>query len=246
MSHNCKELGSLTNKSRLDPQPVIISHDGAGDDLLAMTLLLSYSNVRVIAIVLTPADSCLEPALQSVIHILNLLHQTDIPVFVNSQSVVNDFPVSWRDQSYKDYEALQSLPITNYVDIMVNYNLESIVDMLPIESVLFIETGPLTALARMLKIPQVVAKVKHVYWMGGKFRPELSHFVIPYGGDGSQSWNAYCDPLSANYVLESGCPLTMITQEVTEIVKITPEFYDRLPDTISGKIFKIIYGLVKG
>ena len=110
--------------------------------------------------------------------------------------------------------------------------------------IVWLETGPLTALAACLdKEPKVSQKITKLIWMGTSFVTLINGTSFCPGTDGSQEWNAFCDPKAMATVFESDIDITVCTRELCNKVKIDLDFYESLPDTISGNIFKKIYSL---
>lgn len=240
-------------------EQIILSHDGAGDDLLGMLLLLTY-NVDIKAIILTPADAYLEPALENIQMILNVTNKNNIPITINNVSFKNDFPKEWKEQSYNDNEVLRT--ITKYQENMKYVppsklnGYELLVEILSRSSdrsIIFIETGPMTLLGYTLsKNKDLEKKIKKVIWMGGSFDSDISETLKQYKYaeceiDGTQSWNSFCDPINACNIFNSDheYDLILVTKEVTDKVPISKEFFNSLPNNIYGDIFKAIYNQVK-
>jgi purine nucleosidase len=64
---------------------VIFDHDRSVDDFLALVLLLTMPEIKLLGIVVTPADYYIQAALSVTLKILNLLERRDI---ANSESGV--------------------------------------------------------------------------------------------------------------------------------------------------------------
>lgn len=85
------------------------------------------------------------------------------------------------------------------------------------ESTVLLATGPLTNVAEMLRSCE--KKPERIYIMGGGIS----------GGNRTKAaeFNFFCDPEAADYVLRSGCPITLVPLEAARECAITPEM---LPD----------------
>jgi len=216
---------------------IIHSHDGAGDDQMALLLLLT--KYKLLATVLTPADSYLEPAKEMTQKLLTITNCEDIPFIVNDIDTPNTFPLQWRDESYsinnlikidKDYKHIKTFNLEKLVEIILASE----------KRIIFIETGPLTTLSQCLKLaPSIEHKISKVIWTGGSFG--LNGFNPPDNCDGSQTYNSYCDPSSANDVWQTSIDIVLLTREVTEKAFLSKEFYENLPLSKYGSIFRDVY-----
>ena len=217
---------------------IIHSHDGAADDQMALLLLLTKH--KLLATVLTPADSRLTPAKEMCQKILALTDSIEIPLIVNDTNVPNPFPEKWRDES-------------NEVNELIDHNIAGIdfkigdikllTDIIlgSDKDIIYIETGPLTTLAQCLKLnPLVEKKISKIIWTGGSFGPNGTY--LPEGCDGSQTYNSYCDPYSAKVVFDTNIEIILLTREVTELALLSRDLYDNLPETKYGDLYRRVYG----
>ena len=227
-----------TNFSETMDHVVIHSHDGAADDIMALLLLLKHD---VIATVLTPADSHLGPALQMTKQIL-AHHKPEVPCILNDVEPPNSFPDTWRDESIPVSEILgQKLgeDLTSSIKTQTMSDLVSIIQK-ETRPIIFIETGPLTALSHLLTLDQSIAdKIETVIWTGGSFTIDTS--CPPDRCDGSQTWNAYIDPISEDKVWSTDLKIVLLTREVTSKGILAGKLYNNLPDTKAGNIYKEVY-----
>ncbi len=216
---------------------VIHSHDGAGDDQMALLLLLTKH--KLLATVLTPADSYLDPAKEMTQKILALTDNEDIPFIINDVDTPNLFPSEWRKESYNVNKLVKTEK--EYVHIK-NKNIEDLVQIIlkSDKNIIFIETGPLTTLAQCLQIdPSIEHKISRIIWTGGSFNGKS--VSRPEGCDGSQTYNSYCDPSSANIVWLTSIEIVLLTREVTEKALLSEEFYGNLPKSKYGEIYRQVY-----
>lgn len=220
---------------------VIHSHDGAADDQMALLLLTSLhksKQINLLAVSVLPADSRAKPAIQMS---NKIVENMDIPVIFNDKETPNKFPDEWRDETikicklmdadhdkYYKYEKLEKL-----IQIIKKHN-----------DITFIETGSLTTLADCLKID---ASIKHniirIVWTGGCFDNNPGKSIKKIDDvvmDGTQSWNAFIDPISAKYVIDSDMKIIIFPSELTNQVKLSG-IYHKLPYTETGEIFRKVY-----
>lgn len=215
---------------------IIHSHDGAADDQMALLLLVAQ--YKLSAVVLTPADSHAEPAEEMCKKILTATNNWSVPLIVNNAHIPNPFPIEWRDES---------TAINKLIDVVIDTRITTkhMSDLITIIEkselpIIYIETGTLTTLATCLSInPSIESKIKKIIWTGGSFdRPMLNP---PHGCDGTQTYNSYSDPFSANLVFSTNIEIMLFTREVTEKAHLTREFYDNLPKSPYGEIYKSVY-----
>jgi purine nucleosidase len=170
---------------------LIHDHDGAVDDLIALSLLASHANL--VLTTLSPADCRLEPSLLATQRLLQLLNSVHVDLAHSHDEGLNRFPSEWRDASH----ALPRLPILetfandnrnsrlaspNMPSLLAPERLVQLLSQPPklsseIESMNireetlsfdFVATGPLTNLALALDLqPSIAANIARVWLMGG-------------------------------------------------------------------------------
>ena len=91
---------------------VLMDHDGAIDDFLAMILMLTMSEVEPIGIVVTPADCYPKAAVSVTRKILDLMGQSQITVAESTVRGINPFPPDFR----RDCTIINNFPILNEQD----------------------------------------------------------------------------------------------------------------------------------
>src|SRR2546427_12451607 len=82
-------------------RPVFFDHDGALDDFLALLMLLSYDDVELVGISITPAATLIEAAVPATRKILDLGGRHDVPVSGGTVEGVHPFPLDWRGGACK-------------------------------------------------------------------------------------------------------------------------------------------------
>jgi len=215
-----------TSSQRAVGRPVVFDHDGGLDDYLSLLLLLSYEDIEVLGISITPADTLIEGALPATCKILDLAGRSDVVVAAGTLEGPNPFPFSWRLDCLK----VNDLPVLNrrreaVAPVSGLSGQEFLAETLlgAPDPVTLLMTGPLTNLAWALEHrPGVEEKVKELVIMGGAL--EVGGNVREPGHDGTAEWNIYWDPPAAKRVFDSRIPITMFPLDVTNRVPVTEEF----------------------
>jgi inosine-uridine nucleoside N-ribohydrolase len=229
----------------MDIPQVIHSHDGAADDQLALLFLVQLHKSRkinLLAVSIMPADSHPEPAIKMSNYIVNGLN---IPVILHNKKTPNQFPETWKDETYDACRVMganhdcfnKAFDISKLMEI-IKYNID----------IIFIETGPLTTLADCLELDKNISflHIIKVIWTGGSFDNNPGKTIKKSGDlvmEGTQSWNAFIDPPAVEKVLSADWKVVMFPSEIINQVKLTQDFYNKLPNTEAGKIFHDVYKL---
>jgi purine nucleosidase len=214
-------------------KPLILSHDGGLDDYLCVMLVMQFTNVDLKAVLVTPADCYIEPAVSGTRKIMDLLGNENVPVSASTVRGLNPFPRSYRRTSWQ----VDNLPILNTREVIQTPLTpepaqEYLARLLSesTERVIFLETGPLTTLAEAIKIePSIVEKIEKILWMGGALNVpgNLSPYVDA-NIDGSQEWNVYWDPIAAYEIWQTDIPVILCPLDITNKTPLTTEFMARL------------------
>ncbi len=212
---------------------VLMDHDGAIDDFLAMTLLMKMPNIEHLGVVVTPADCYIKSAVSVTRKILDLMGKNQIPVAESTARGVNPFPSSFR----KDSLIIDNFPLLNEQEEIKTPLAREIGQEFTIkvlqeatDPVTLLVTGPLTTLATALDIaPEIENKIKEIVWMGGALNVSgnVSKEHAPEH-DGSAEWNVYWDPFAAYRIWQSRIPVILCPLDVTNNVPLTPEFIRQL------------------
>eukprot|EP00760_Papus_ankaliazontas_P000764 PhM_4_TR10213/c0_g1_i1/m.105595/K01239/iunH; purine nucleosidase len=210
--------------------PLLFSHDGGIDDYLALLLVTALDNVDIMGICVTPADCYLEPATGATRKILDLVGRSDITVSQSYNArAKNPFPQIFRVDSF----TVDMFPILNEKPVRAPLTKtdapQFIVEKLraATEKVIFLETGPLTTLAAAIRIDATICdKIEKLVWMGGALRTGGNvHDLVECGHDSSAEWNVYWDADAAAEVwAKTKFPIIMCPLDITNTVRITPEF----------------------
>lgn len=205
-------------------EKVYFNHDGGVDDLISLFLLLQMDEVDLIGVSAIGADSYLEPAVSASVKIINRFSNQALTVAPSYERGKNPFPKDWRMHAF----FVDALPILNekctntashesdieaYQDIIEKLEESD-------EPVTLLFTGPLTDLAKALKVaPDIVTKIKRLVWMGGTFL-EKGNVEEPEH-DGTAEWNAFWDPTAVKEVFDTAIPIEMVALESTNKVPLT-------------------------
>jgi purine nucleosidase len=212
---------------------VFFSHDGGVDDYLSILLLMSYEQLDVIGISVTPADCYIEPAVGATRKILDLLGRSDVPVAASTARAINPFPRLFRKASF----CIDLFPILNEKETITTPLVSEpghqfMVNKLKAapQPVTILETGPLTTIADALDLdPSLESIIERIVWMGGALNvPGNVSPVIEGGQDVSAEWNVYWDPIGAARVWQTNIPIVMCPLDITNNVTLSRNFVLRL------------------
>ena len=185
---------------------VYFNHDGGVDDLISLFLLLQMDDIELVGVSTIGADCYLEPSVSASCKIINRFSNKSLQVAPSYERGANPFPKEWRMHAF----FMDALPILNesttnekstisdveaYEDIIRVLNQSN-------EPVTLLFTGPLTDLAKALKIePSIQNNIEKLVWMGGTFL-EKGNVEEPEH-DGTAEWNAFWDPEAVKTVFDS-------------------------------------------
>ncbi|UQS83079.1 nucleoside hydrolase [Bombilactobacillus thymidiniphilus] len=205
-------------------EKVYFSHDGAVDDFISLFLLLQMENVELIGVGAIGADSYVEPAVSVSRKIIDRFgHGAQLEVAQSNSRPAHPFPKEWRLDSYSENNLAilneQTAIKTPLADKLAHEDLADKL-MQSTEPVTLVMTGPLSDLARALKLqPAISTKIKRIVWMGGTFM-EAGNVAEP-DSDGTQEWNAFWDPEATKIVFDTDIPIEMVALESTINVPLT-------------------------
>lgn len=233
------------------PAPIVLDHDGSVDDIVALLLAVLVPQLDLRAVIVTDGDCYGAPALAATRKLCHALDAGSIPVALSDQRAVNPFPSEWR----RDSLVLNELPALNRSGDPRPVRQEEsgealLADVLSSSAapITVVATGPLSNLARLcLTRPDLLSRIGEVVWMGGAL--DVPGNVDPYREpthDGTAEWNAYWDPDAVATVLASPLPLTVLPLDVTNELRIDPDFLRRVrvDDGIAAQICSQAYALV--
>lgn len=213
--------------------------------------MLTYSEVELLGISVTPGNCLATPGASVTRKILDLAGRSDVSVSAGVLEGPNPFPLAWRLDSLK----VDRLPILNRAD-----SVRAPLDQRPAHEYLaqrileaprpvtLLMTGPLTNLAWCLDHhPEIEGRVQEVLFMGGAL--EVPGNVDLPGHDGSAEWNVYWDPGAAKRVWDSSVPLRLFPLDATDQVEVTAEFcesfgrqYEYPFSSAAGAVWAMTFG----
>lgn len=210
-------------------QNIYFNHDGNVDDLVSLLLLLQMPEVNLIGVSVVGADSYLEPAVQASRKIIDLFGQpSDLAVAASDSRAVNQFPKEWRLSSFafSDFPMLNEFRPIKTMQASKPAHLDMIEKLQQTSApTTLVMTGPLTDLARALKIdPTITHNIKTLFWMGGTMNNQGN--VAESQQDGTMEWNAYWDPEAVKTVWDADIDIQMVGLESTDQVPLTKELRD--------------------
>ncbi len=213
------------------PQNLIIDHDGAVDDLIALGIVLASDKYCVKAVTICPADSYRDGATESTLKFLAYFGHHNVPVAGCDEEGLNPFPSQWRQKS----RLLAKIPALAGVDINANFELKKdacdlirqLLNSAKDGEYVMLMTGPMTNLYLALqKQPELKTKIKRIYLMGGAVTVKGN--VEASNHNGSAEWNLYNHAVSAQFVFASGIPITLVPLDACNSVPVTTQFLDEI------------------
>lgn len=217
---------------------MILDLDTGVDDALAIAYALADPEVDLIGIVSSYGNNLLDVCAENSLKLLELLGHTDIPVFkgLPHSCTTDHFDVMQvskdihGDNGIGDVElpapsrALEEQSgVDFYIEAAHKYGKDLII----------IPTGPMTNLAAALKKdPEIADLIGNVTFMGGALTVEGN--VTPVA-----EANINQDPKTADEVMKSNLPLTMVGLDVTLRTLLTKNETKQWRElgTASGKVF---------
>lgn len=206
---------------------VYFNHDGNVDDLVSLLLLLQVPDINLIGVGVVDADCYVEPAVLASRKIIDRFNKNGakLEVAKSTSRAHHQFPSSWRLSSF----SFNALPMLNETGKVITKEAKQPAHLDMIEKiktvdgpVTLIMTGPLTDLARALRIdPSIQERIECLYWMGGSLDGHGN--VNELGFDGTAEWNAFWDPEAVHTVFNSDLKIQMVGLESTEEIPLTKE-----------------------
>lgn len=221
-------FGKNPGMNEIDKRNLIIDTDVGIDDAMALAYIFQHKSIHVSAITIaTDGNTSCQEGYNNIKAIVNQFAKYDIPIACGQNTPlkgVNKFPQPIIDLMNK--HAAVNLEKKNYAPeqdaVALLYktiaNSEQPLNILTL--------GPYTNIAQLLiKHPEIKNKIYHIYSMAGVLNMTGNiHDLIPNHVATASEWNVFIDPFAANYVVESGIPITMVPLNVTKYAPINMEF----------------------
>lgn len=231
-------------------KPIIIDTDMASEDWLGMIYLLSspQADVKAITVSGTGEAHC-GPGVKNALKLVNTLKHDYIPVSCGREQpgyFGHRFPATWR-------VAMDLfLPVELYGPIGTPYHQSAaqlMIDSIKMQKAksTLVVLGPLTNLADAIaKDPSIIPMIEKVFVMGGALEvPGNIHTVTDIPNEVAE-WNLFVDPVSAQFVFQSGVKITLVPLDATRHVPINPAFIQTLkaqPLSPNGMLFTRVIDL---
>ena len=208
---------------------IIIDCDPGHDDAVALFMALGAPDAfDVIGVTTVSGNAAVELTQDNARLICALAGRPDIPVYVGcSRPMVRG---QFDATEFHGKSGLDGLHVRGALGRVLSARRIHAIDFL-IESltgsdgpVTLVCLAPLTNIAMALvKEPAIAANIKEIVFMGGARRA---------GGNVSPcaTFNVLCDPHAAHVVMESGCPLTVLSLDATSKVVVS----DRLLEDVAA------------
>lgn len=205
------------------------NHDGNVDDLVSLLLLLQMPDVNLLGVGVTDADGYVDPASSASRKIIDRFGHADrkpADVAKSNSRAKHQFPDAWRLSAF----SFDDFPLLNENGGQIRTPLAEkpghldMIDKLQnsAKKVTLVMTGPLTDLARALKVdPTITEKIDKLYWMGGALGSQGN--VAAPGADDTMEWNAYWDAEAVKTVWDSNIEIVMVGLDSTDQVPLTSE-----------------------
>ena len=219
---------------RSDRIPVILDHDGATDDYIALLMLVGSGRCDLRAVTVSYGLGHKDAAVEASGLLLSAMG-LDTPVAGHAPSLrgPNSFPDDWRDMSdhVRALPVLQNLevppPMPDAVELLIRTLEEGD------RPATVVATGPLTNIAAVLEQrPDLITKIEHLVLMGGALRVPGNVRDSGTADDPlTAEYNFFVDPGAADEVLAlaaQGLKITIAPLDVTNELPLTPDFVRRL------------------
>lgn len=225
--------------------PLVFDAEMSGNDLMSLYILSRTGAVSLIAV--TPSGTDLKTfthAAEDAARVLTLAEQTNVPVSsVLSRGLCTPatYPPGWItvNEDTSGYNlppsTITPLPITG------SALMKQVISQSK-QKVILLCLGPLNNLANVLvEAPELKEKIARVIMLGGSLHT-TENVALPFHLQWKETsiYNTFADPCSANVVLTSGIPITLIPLDVVSLVRNTPDLlekYNLAPPTNPGARF---------
>ncbi len=219
---------------------IILDCDPGQDDAVALALAMAAKDeIDLLGVTTVAGNVPLNLTQRNARIICDICHRTDIKVYAGAEKPMAQPLVTAEHVHGKSgldgiviYEPTTPLEEKHAVDFIIETCLAA-----DNNSIFLVTTGPLTNIGLAIeRAPNILSKIKEIILMGGALREGGN--ITP-----SAEFNIYVDPEAAQIVLRCGCPIVMMSLDVTHQVLTTRKRVDairNLDSTVGEPIASLI------
>jgi inosine-uridine nucleoside N-ribohydrolase len=244
---NAPSAGSSSVPSPSARRPIVVDTDMAGDDIIAIAVLLTDPavDVKAIAVDGTGEVHC-TPGIANARRLLDVFGRTDVKVGCGRQTPGpggRSFPDEWRAGVDNMLGLALPPPSRAAADAdAVSLIAEAASGLTPLT---IVALGPWTNLADALAADPTLASRVAIHVMGGAVDVDGN---IEYGdthtSDGVE-WNLGIDPAADAAVLASAIPITIVPLDATNDVPVSPEIAHSLASDHAAPGADLTYQMIR-
>jgi inosine-uridine nucleoside N-ribohydrolase len=213
---------------------VIFDTDMGIDDWSAMLVVANHPDIELLGITSNGVgEGHCKDNMHNIPGLLALSNSPDVPFACGNHYPVDgyfSFPAPWRQQA----DTLSGVPVPKTDRQPTTIDSAELIHQLlsqQNEQVVLLSAGSLTNIAQWLqKYPDDKSKVSRLVMMGGGFDAPGNIIVPGFTGDHPNKkaeWNIYVDAVAAARVFESGLAIEVVGLDLTNQVKVTPQYAKR-------------------
>ena len=219
---------------------IILDCDPGQDDAVALALAMAAKDeIDLLGVTTVAGNVPLNLTQRNARIMCDICHRTDIKVYAGAEKPMVQPLVTAEHVHGKSgldgiviYEPTTPLEEKHAVDFIIETCLAA-----DNNSIFLVPTGPLTNIGLAIeRAPAILSKIKEIILMGGALREGGN--ITP-----SAEFNIYVDPEAAQIVLRCGCPIVMMSLDVTHQVLTTRKRVDairNLDSTVGEPIASLI------
>ena len=219
---------------------IILDCDPGQDDAVALALAMAAKDeIDLLGVTTVAGNVPLNLTQRNARIMCDICHRTDIKVYAGAEKPMAQPLVTAEHVHGKSgldgiviYEPTTPLEEKHAVDFIIETCLAA-----DNNSIFLVTTGPLTNIGLAIeRAPNILSKIKEIILMGGALREGGN--ITP-----SAEFNIYVDPEAAQIVLRCGCPIVMMSLDVTHQVLTTRKRVDairNLDSTVGEPIASLI------
>ncbi len=219
---------------------IILDCDPGQDDAVALALAMAAKDeIDLLGVTTVAGNVPLNLTQRNARIMCDICHRTDIKVYAGAEKPMAQPLVTAEHVHGKSgldgiviYEPTTPLEEKHAVDFIIETCLAA-----DNNSIFLVPTGPLTNIGLAIeRAPAILSKIKEIILMGGALREGGN--ITP-----SAEFNIYVDPEAAQIVLRCGCPIVMMSLDVTHQVLTTRKRVDairNLDSTVGEPIASLI------